>query len=237
VSGGILGVRDIQQMRFSRAYFTRIVTRLHYKLLLGDFMAWFFGLVALLWFINHLASLFLAFPIPSRWRTSFKVRREARGLVLLHDLHRALSLWFFPVTLVLAMSAVYLNWGTEFRAVVGQFSPISREYDVRAPALTSPLFERVTTCADAIRLAEQHAGGAALVDGVSYNPRKGLYRVRLFDERDMAPTVGRRRVYVSATDGRVQADSHIAAGTAGDRFLAWQFPLHSGKAFGWPNGH
>jgi uncharacterized iron-regulated membrane protein len=32
---------------------------------------------------------------------------------------------------------------------------------------------------------------------------------------------------------KIKFDRHRAEATAGDIVLAWQFPLHSGKAFGW----
>jgi uncharacterized iron-regulated membrane protein len=39
-------------------------------------------------------------------------------------------------------------------------------------------------------------------------------------------------MYVDASNGTVRHVCSRAAETAGDTFLAWQFPLHSGRAFG-----
>jgi uncharacterized iron-regulated membrane protein len=36
------------------------------------------------------------------------------------------------------------------------------------------------------------------------------------------------------TDGRPIARRHDNGASAGDQFFAWQYPLHSGKAFGLP---
>ena len=34
--------------------------------------------------------------------------------------------------------------------------------------------------------------------------------------------------------GETLADQHAASGSAGDVFMLWQYPMRSGKAFGWP---
>jgi uncharacterized iron-regulated membrane protein len=73
----------------------------------------------------------------------------------------------------------------------------------------------------------------AVIDGISFLPQRALYRVRFFDDRDNNPLVGYRHVFVHTQTGQIMHDSHFAEGSAADRFLAWQFPLHSGKAFGW----
>lgn len=231
-TGEILGLRNRTQLTLDRSNFTRVIARLHYSLYLGDAMAWVFGLAALIWLLNHLFAPLLAFPVPKKWRNSFKIRREARGSALLLDLHRALTLWLFPVTLVLALSAIYLNWGSTFRAVVNTFAPITQEYDQTQPALAEPLFEPAFGFAEAIALAQTHAPGVE-VDGLSYNARKGIYRVRFFDRRDVDPSVGRRRIFVDATQGSIMEDAHPVDGSASDLIMLWMFPLHSGKAFGW----
>jgi uncharacterized iron-regulated membrane protein len=69
------------------------------------------------------------------------------------------------------------------------------------------------------------------VDMASYNPFKGVYEIRAYDPRDIDP-YGRRMIVVGGDDGAVIDDRHFADGTAGDIFTAWQYPLHSGKAFG-----
>ncbi len=43
---------------------------------------------------------------------------------------------------------------------------------------------------------------------------------------------GRRSILIAMRDGAVLEDRHPATGSAGDIFIAWQFPLHSGQAFG-----
>ena len=143
-----------------------------------------------------------------------------------------MSLWFLPITAMLALSAVYLNWGDYFRAATGAIMPVSQTYD-QAAAPVEPDFAPPVGVQQAVASAASQAPGQ-LVDGVSLMPEKGLYRVRLFDDRDIDPGTGRRYIYVDNRTGQIRADEHVAAAASGDVFLAWQFPLHSGKVFGWP---
>jgi uncharacterized iron-regulated membrane protein len=57
--------------------------------------------------------------------------------------------------------------------------------------------------------------------------------VRSFDARDI-DDLGRLWTYVSMVDGRVLGQRHDNGSSAGDTFFAWQYPLHSGRAFGLP---
>jgi uncharacterized iron-regulated membrane protein len=205
--------------------------QLHIDLMLGDWMVWLLGVVALLWIGDHIISAILSFPKASAWAASFRIHRGARGHKLVFDLHRAAGLWLFPVTLMLAVSGVFFNLNKEFRATVDAVSPLSLRYDQTAPALPEPQFSPALSIDEAIAVARAAAGGAE-VDAVNILPAKGLYWVRLFDPRDLAD-YGQRWIYVSMDEPVVLSDTHQAQGAAGDVFLAWQYPLHSGRVFGW----
>ena len=234
VTASVIGVREREGIDLSRRGIMHFIVNLHYKLQLGDTGKWLFGLVALLWVVDHIPAVLLSFPSAAKWKQSFAIRTRTNAAKLTFDLHRAIGLWLLPVTLVLAVSSVYLNWGTEFRAVVGMASPLSKRFDETAPSLAEPNYFAPVSFQEAIDAASSNLPGA-IVDGMSFIPAKGLYRVRFFDQHDVDPTVGRRYVYVDARSGKVLADEHIAGerASASDLVLAWQFPLHSGKAFGW----
>jgi uncharacterized iron-regulated membrane protein len=223
----VLGERDRESLDLSRRNIIPFLYHFHYSLHLGPWMQWFLGLVALVWLIDHLIAAALSFPTAARWRESFRIRRGVSGHKRAFDLHRAVGLWLLPVTLVLAVSGVYFNLDDEFRAVVSAVSPVSKRLDETRVALPQPLASPAISFDQAIARA-----GAARVDGVAYNAAKRLYWLRAFDPRDIDP-YGRRWIFVDATSGAVIEDRHATEGTAGDVVMAWQFPLHSGKAFGW----
>jgi len=128
------------------------------------------------------------------------------------------------VLAVVALSGVSMNLGEPFRAVVGWFSPLTPTYQEQAPAREAP---RLIGYDAAIR------AGARIgpVDAVVAVHDKALYDVWVFG--------GGERTYYGETtvavDGITGAVRHVATPadeTAGDTFMAWQFPLHSGRAFG-----
>lgn len=227
----VLGERVFGAFRLDRRHLAHFFYQLHMDLHLGRVATAALGLLALLWALDHLAATVLSFPKLARWRESFRVRRGARGAGFVYGLHRASGLWLAPITFVLAVSGLYFDWYPQFVDAVDSVSPVTRRYYETAPVLEAPP-ERPVPLDRALVTARERAGGAA-VDGVYVLPAQGLYWVRLFDPRDL-DSYGGRWITVSMVDGRVLADRHAADGSVGDTVLAWQFPLHSGKAFGWP---
>lgn len=226
----VLGERELGVIRFDRRHVMNLLYDLHMDLLLGEPMFWFLGLIAFLWLLDHAVVLWLCFPRAKQWWQSFLVRRGVSGVKFHYDLHRASGLWFFPVTLVLAVSALFFNWNPAFEAVVDHFSPINPRHIYTLEEHNKPLYEPASSLGDAVRIAEQGSGNA--VDIVTYFPYLQAYLARAFDERDV-DSHGRRLLTIDANSGAILADQHAASGSAGDVFLMWQYPLHSGKAFGW----
>lgn len=231
-SGEVLGERVFGALRIDRRHFAHFLYQLHMNLFLGVPMTLFLGLVGFLWALDHVASVILSFPTPRKWIESFRVRRGARGFPLVYGLHRAGGLWLLPITLVLAVSGVYFNWYDGFRKTVSVVSPVTPRYYETAPVLDAPLYAPAVSVDRALDVARRRAGGAA-VDAVSILPAQGLYWTRLFDEADL-DSYGGRWIYVDMRSADIRADRHVAEGTAGDAVIAWQYPLHSGRAFGWP---
>jgi uncharacterized iron-regulated membrane protein len=67
--------------------------------------------------------------------------------------------------------------------------------------------------------------------GITRDFSRGWYSVRLVASADVNPS-GNSQVYVDFATGEVVATRLASEVGAGDRFLFWQFPLHSGEAFG-----
>lgn len=230
--GALLGERQFGALRFDRPHLASLIYQIHINLMLGPVFTWLAGLVAFLWIFDHIASAALSFPTAAKWAQSFRIRLGARGHKLVFDLHRAVGLWVFPVTLVLAVSGVYFNWYEDFKKAVEATMPTRLAYSERAPDLAAPIYTPQVSADEALAIAGEAAAGAR-VDAILMLPEKGLHEVRLFDPRDVEP-YGGRSIYVDMRSGAVRADEHDTEGGAGNVVLAWQYPLHSGKAFGWP---
>ena len=231
-SNALLGERRVDEQGFNRRHILHLIYELHIDLMLGQTMMWLLGLVALLWLLDHIAAFALSFPNPAKWRRSFVLRWRAGDYKRLFDIHRASGLWLYPVTLVLAFSGLYFNWYSPMTSAINWFSPLQSRAVFELPALDQPNFAPALNYTSAEKALRVEIGNAP-IDKVMYFAHKGVYEFRLFDPRDIDP-YGRRYVVVNATHGGVQSDWHITEGNFGNQLIAWQYPLHSGKAFGWP---
>lgn len=231
-SGNILGSRRDGVISLDRRHIMAVIYELHLDLLLGEKMVWFLGLVSLLWLIDHVVSLSISFPVLRKWADSFKVRYRAGGYKRLFDGHRAGGLWLFPVTLMFAFSGLYFNWYDPVTRTLEEITPLTPRYIFTLADLPAPDLQPDIGLPAALQIARTHSNSAQL-DIARYLPRKGAYEIRAFDARDIDP-YGRRMIVVSAHTGEVLSDLHVLDGGWGNVFTAWQYPLHSGKAFGWP---
>ena len=60
---------------------------------------------------------------------------------------------------------------------------------------------------------------------------RGYYQLRFMPPGDIVDA-GTIRLFIDGRDGKLLGRFHDREGTAGDVFRIWQFPLHSGQAFG-----
>jgi uncharacterized iron-regulated membrane protein len=230
--GRILGTRVFGEAGLDRRRLIPFIYQLHDDLTLGPVATWLLGLLALLWTFDHIASALLSFPAVRRWPKSFMIRRGVQGFKRHFDLHRAIGLWLFPVTLVLAVSGIALTWTETFAKTISTVSPLTDFPIEGLPTQPARDYSPATSLERAIAIARTRPDVGA-ISAASFHPDLGVYWLRLFDDRDI-DLLGRRWIVVRYSDGEILADRHQVDGTTGDVFSAWMLPLHTGEAFGWP---
>ena len=205
--------------------------RLHYTLLLGQFGIWLMGGCAIIWLLTNLVGLALSWPQAWRrlvaWAPVLSVRFKAGSYTVNYDAHRAIGVWLLPVLTVLAFTSVYLNLPQLVRPAVNAFSPLSK-----APPRSNPVGMATLTPDQAIAIAKATVSSGR-PNSVIRDIRNTSYTVWLQRPDDPSP-YGNNAVYIDATTGAVTAARIARTESAGDRFIDWQFPLHSGTAFGLP---
>jgi uncharacterized iron-regulated membrane protein len=224
--GRVLGWRESGALSLDRRHAMNILYGLHIDLLAGPWMTWFFGLVSLAWLIDHAIALWLAVPKLARWRAAFAVAGKPGSLRRLFDWHRAPAMWWWPVTFVLALTGVTLAWPEDSRHAVALVSPVTGRLHESWPDRDAPAAPISIEAAIAAVTQDR-----SQLHSVRIIPDHAAYAVRTFDRRD-PDDQGRLWTYVAMTDGRILARRHDNGSSGGDLFFAWQYPLHSGKAFG-----
>ncbi|CAN2535119.1 hypothetical+protein [Methylocapsa aurea] len=209
--------------------------QLHWSLLLYDIVGdpgVVVGIAALSLIVSVATGIYLWWPSPGKWLAAVTLKRNASGDRLNYDLHKLGGLYTAAVMLAVLISGVAMNLTTQFQWVVELFSPLSaaqRGEIVSGPAEGRPRipFEQAVDGA-----ARRYPQGR--LENIAF-PKEpnGVYEVCRKDIAEISRFVGTRCVFVDQYSGEVLGVRDPVHGTAGDVFMQWQWPLHSGQAFGW----
>lgn len=212
--------------------FIPFVFELHYALLLPWYVGGpFVGCLAVAFLVSTAAGLLLWWPSTGRWRNALAIKPRASGVRRVYDLHKVAGVYTVAVMLAVLISGVAFNLPETFLAVVKVFSPATVDrYRVQSEAVGT---DRVSF-ADAMAIADQHTPDGrtdwlypATEPAAAHTICKsGLEAISRFADR--------RCIVVDQWSGKILHVADAVSGTAGDTFLAWQWPLHSGQVFGWP---
>lgn len=224
-TGELLGWRRSGVWSLHRHHLPDLMYGLHVDLLVAPWVTWAFGLVSLLWLIDHVLAVVLAIPRLKLWVDAFRLKGRPGSLRRLFDWHRAPGMWAWPLTAVLALTGVTLAWPEDSRDAVRLIAPVSDRLEYAMPD------RQVAEPALTLDAAMRRVAPRAEIDSVRPLPDKGMYAIRTFDPQDL-DYQGRLWTYVDMADGRIVASRHDNGRGAGDAFFAWQYPLHSGQAFG-----
>jgi uncharacterized iron-regulated membrane protein len=160
------------------------------------------------------------------WRKAFTVAHRGSWPRFNVSFHRAAGAVVAPVLAVLGFSGCLFNQPQWIRPVVGSVAAVSPQEKIQGGAADN---------IGAARAAQTAAGlfPAARVSRVGLPAKPGMpYEIRLRQPGEVRQGDGNTRVTVDAATGRVLRVRDPLHAPAGDAFIDWQFPLHTGEAFG-----
>lgn len=247
--GRVLGQRLWRAWRFDRVHAMSFINGLHRTFHLPEpWGRWLAGGLALAWLLLSGVGAWLSLPklagglraIWARWMPAWQIKRGAAWQRQVFDVHRAGGLWSLGLAVVLALSGVFFNLGNEvFRPAVRWFSPVTTHPVQALPRLTAPVPAPAFGLQEAVSRAREQLPAAAqafLPWYIGHLPAQGVYRVA-FKEPEMRERAWRLRyeqLFIDDQTGQLKGMTGYDSGTAGDRFLIWQYPLHTGRILGWP---
>lgn len=230
-TGTIRGERAIGALRFDRRHLMPALHSLHSSLLLGEVGETVLGVVAMLWWFTLLVGLTLALPRSGSLWKMLVIKPGASRFKFWFDSHRIIGLLALPILLLTLFCALYLTLPGIFKTAVGMLTPIS---PTSLSSLPARLVKTPTITAERAFAVARQAIPDGEVRGLYFHHDKGMYQLRVRLPGDINRGDGTSRLFVDMHSGAaVLQRSYRQGGTAGDRFLAWMFPLHSGQAFGW----
>lgn len=249
-----LGAREWGAFRIDAPHLMPFIYRLHYTLHLpGMWGIWLFGLVAIAWLSDCFVGFYLTLPVrkpkarnePSefaawwaKWAPAWRIKTSASVYRINFDLHRACGLWLWPLFALLAFTSIALNLNDEvFAPLVSIFGTISEPPLAALTPLDAAPQERTGTFAGAIEKARTHVSSPELrAASVSFFADYAAYQVTFnTPAHGEAPFALRQEsVLIDAASGKWLGSTSYDDGTAADKFLKWQFPIHSGEILGFP---
>lgn len=227
-TGATLGERQAGAARLDRRHLMPLLFRLHRTLLLDDAGKTITGVIALIWLASTLVGAWLAWPRHGRWRQALTVKAGATGFRRQYDLHRAAGLLSAPIFAAVTFSAVYFNLDGTIKPAVNALSALSKPPASGGKPVAA--HDIAVTPEQAVALAQ-----ARYADSrpwrIIFDREHGAYRVDLRRPSDIGHN-GNTRVFVDMRAPRLLGALAPETRSAGDTFLAWQFPLHTGQFLG-----
>jgi uncharacterized iron-regulated membrane protein len=218
--------------------FVSFIMQLHYCLLLGDTGVLIVAILAALSIISVLTGLILWWPLTGKFSQALIFKRNSSSVRFNFDLHKTSGFYTAIALLPVLFSGVYFNLPDRINILVKPFAPITRNNPWSGLAAADFTSTK--------QLGQQPVPYAALEAAVQsryptgsfwllYAPDndKGIYIIQKRDADDLSRFVGYRDFAIDQYSGKILAMYQSGTGNNGDVFLDWQWPLHSGQAFGW----
>ena len=218
--------------------FVSFIMQLHYCLLLGDMGEMAVGILAALSIISVLSGLILWWPLTGKFKQALTFKRHASAVRINFDLHKTVGFYLTIVLLPVLFSGVYFNLPDRVNVVLKQLSPITRDNPWSGLGKTQykskPQPGQKPAPYAAIEAAVQSGYPSGKLWHL-YAPKDeaGVYVLQKRDADDLSLFIGYRDFVIDQYSGEILASYHSGTGNNGDVFLDWQWPLHSGQAFGW----
>ena len=148
------------------------------------------------------------------------------------ELHRLPGFWASAVLAAVLVSGVCMNLHEPFVWLVRRFSPGS---EAPRPTTSVPAAGRAPLTPEQVLARAQAAHPGGWHDVTAPVGPTGVYGVTFYGVPSTSWFWAERVLILDAYTGEVlDVRDATTRHTRGDAFLDWQWPLHSGKAFGWP---
>ncbi len=211
--------------------FIGFIFELHYALFLGEDPGYLVvGIMGALLIISTLTGLVVWWPLTGKWRQAMTIKFKASAERLNFDLHKTFGFYSAIVLIPVLFSGVYLDVPQHVVPVLELFSPVTYRYWFKSDPTSGKLS---ITMAEAVSIAEKRypTGRADWIYGAT--EPTGTYSVCKDGVEEPGSLIHRRCVVIDRYSGAILDVDDPAMGTAGEVFAHWQWPLHSGQAFGW----
>lgn len=212
--------------------FIGFIFKLHYSLLLKpEISRIVVGISGALLVISILTGLIVWWPLTGHWLQALTIKRKVGFERFNYDLHKTFGFYSSLIMIPVLFSGVYMVRPQNVVPILEFFSPVTYRYWFKS---TPKANFKAISMADAIVIARQYypRGHPHWLYGAV--EATDTYTVCLNDVGRSGSWLQRVCIVMDRYTGKVLDidDPAIATATAGEVFTHWQWPLHSGQAFG-----
>lgn len=207
-----------------------IIMAFHWTLLLGFNNAYILGSIAVLILFSILVGFYLWWPRYGDWRLGLKIKWGASPERVVYDAHRSVGAYFIVFLLVTLFTGVAMIFKPATRSVAGIFSEVRADPDFGKSTPTpggTPI-----SLDETVAIADKVFPAGRLHWILLPSAPSGVYVVGKQSDDEPNRTKTFRNVGVDQYSGKVLYVQDREAFSAGEKFLEWLFPLHTGEAFG-----
>jgi len=212
--------------------------QLHWCLLLGKTGGIINGILAALSIISVLTGLIVWWPLTGKFKQALTFKRRAGAVRFNFDLHKTVGFYSTLVLLPVLFSGIYMVLPDRVNVLVKLLSPVDRpnaystiplKIHSSSPQAGQPAIS--VSEVEAIVQKRSPAGKLWMLNAPK--DRQDVYTVMKNDVTEISRFTGYRDFAVDQYSGDILKVYDRGTGSIGDVFLDWQWPLHSGHAFGW----
>lgn len=208
--------------------------QLHWSLLLSDLLddgGDVVGVAAIALIVSVLSGLYLWWPAPGKWASALTLKRGAKAERLNYDLHKLGGVYSAAVLLAVLISGIYMNLREPFVWVVDHIAPLTDGGSLERRS--GPAEGRASIGFPAALAAAATRSPEGRLERVDFpGEEQGVFTVYQDDAPGVSRFIRSRSLIIDRYSAAILRIEDVAHGTAGDAFLRWQWPLHSGQAFG-----
>lgn len=208
-----------------------VIYRFHDSFLLGEVGQKIVGGIGLLMLLSLVSGLLLWWPSPEKWRSAFSMKAHPSPQRLAFDLHKIIGVSSLTVMAVLLFTGVYMNFPEQSREIVNHFSRLTVEPD---HFKSIPRGLPAISVDQAVKLARGYFPNGTPASLALPTAPDGVYGFNFEGGDEVTPSLPEHSVVIDQYSGALLYKTDSTQKTAGDKFHAWQFGLHSGQALGLP---
>jgi len=219
---------DVVSSRFWGNFAMTWIYDLHYLLLLDTTGAIVLSIIGLLITLSLCTGVYLWWPSKGKIKTALSFKKRASSERYNYDLHKLNGIYGLVILLLLVVTGFLLAF-PPVKPAIAALSPLYKPSNTQS-LLNSQLHRQAID--EIVSIAQQQFPLASVKWIETPKSLTGSYRINLKQEGEPSIRFPKTNVWIDQYSGKVLAIRDIHNDSAGDTFLRWLHPLHSGEVFG-----